>query len=57
MLYAKEVQAERYEDEMTLAQDGCLYDFFELECRIVQAHAEELQGRPDEKDAPPRGIV
>ena len=57
LLYTKEVQAESYEDAIALAEDGSLDDFFEWECRIVQEHAEELQGRPDEKDAPPRGYL
>jgi hypothetical protein len=57
LLYTKDVQAESLEDALLMAEDGCLDDFFEWECRVVQEHAEELQGRPDEKDAPPRGIA
>jgi len=57
LLYTKEVQAESYEDALALAEDGSFDDFFEWECVVVQEHAEELQGRPDENDAPPRGIV
>ena len=55
--YTKEVQAESLDDALLMAEEAVLDDFFEWECVVVQEHAEELQGRPDEKDAPPRGIV
>ena len=48
LLYTKDVQAESYEDAIALAEDGSLDDFFEWECRIVQEHAEELQGSTQE---------
>jgi len=55
--YMKEVQAESYDDAMLIAEEAPLDDFFEWECVDVRNHVEELQGRPDEKDVPPRGIV
>tara|TARA_R110002167_G_scaffold32693_2_gene105765 strand:- start:1712 stop:1912 length:201 start_codon:yes stop_codon:yes gene_type:complete len=55
--YTKEVQAESLDDALLMAEEAVLDDFFEWECVVVQEHAEELQGRPDENDAPPRGIV
>jgi hypothetical protein len=55
--YFKEVQADSYDDALLIAEEAVHDDFFEWECVDVRHHAEELQGRPDEKDAPPRGIV
>jgi hypothetical protein len=55
--YMKEVQAESHDDALLIAEEAVLDDFFEWECVDVREVVEELQGRPDEKDAPPRGIV
>lgn len=55
--YTKEVEAENYYDALLIAEEAVLDDFFEWECVDVRQYAEELQGRPDEKDAPPKGIA
>jgi len=54
--YTKEVQAESHEDAFLMAEEAVLDDFFEWECVNVEQEAVRFYGRPDEKDAPPRGI-
>tara|TARA_B110000211_G_scaffold232833_1_gene297485 strand:+ start:235 stop:435 length:201 start_codon:yes stop_codon:yes gene_type:complete len=55
--YTKEVQAESLDDAFLMAEEAVLDDFFEWECVNVEQEAVRSYGRPDENDAPPRGIV
>ena len=54
--YTKEVQAESLDDALLMAEEAVLDDFFEWE-RDKFIEAVRFYGRPDENDAPPRGIV
>jgi len=55
--YTKEVQAESLDDALLMAEEAVLDDFFEWECVNTDLFGIKLDGRPDENDAPPRGIV